>query len=59
MPKNSDLCRDVNCNAPATHTLRDEHDRPVPGCKYCEKCANEIIAEFASRLKMYWTKVAL
>jgi len=52
-------CTDRGCENWATHKLIDELGKQVPGCRLCETCADEIITEYAGKLRMFWTKVAL
>ena len=43
------------CQADATHRLRDENGKRVPGKVLCKEHAHEIITEYREKLGWNWT----
>jgi len=48
-------CSQGGCENWATHRLYDHHEKVVPCGKLCGACGKEIVDDYASGLKMYWT----
>ena len=44
----------TRCAADATHYLRDDDGKRVPGA-WCEKHANEIVTEYKTKLGWNWS----
>jgi len=48
------LAGHLRCTAAATHRLRSDSNKLVPGA-YCEKHAREIVTEYNEKLGWNWT----
>ena len=42
------------CQQPATHHLYDEAGQVIPGGRYCQEHAQEILQEYAAKLNVAW-----
>jgi len=49
----------MTCTATATHRLCDSRDKRVPGARYCQAHAQDVLDEYADRLGWHWTATPL